>query len=198
MLCAACVLSAGVVGAQESSSIEQQPEESTVVGVADARQGANELLNPNLYSGMEEANQRTLKMRDPGVSVSDIKSLFFMTWQRPLLEEAKREMWRNRGVASYEASRPAGQQPPRIKGPRELALGGIVFSNGDDWVVWLNGQRLTPKAIPKEVMDIQVNKDVVELRWYDSWTNLIYPVRLRPHQRFNLDSRIFLPGTSQL
>ena len=71
-----------------------------------------------------------------------------------------------------------------------------MYSQADNWVVWLNGQRVTPEAIPKEIMDIKVRKDYVELKWYDSFSNLIYPVRLQPHQRFNLDSRIFLPGAA--
>ena len=74
----------------------------------------------------------------------------------------------------------------------------FVYASGEDWVVWLNGQRVTPEAVPKQIIDIQVKNDYIELKWFDSWTNLIYPVRLRPHQRFNLDTRIFLPGTAAL
>lgn len=173
--------------------------ESTVQGVAETQREPDALLDPNLYMGIHEAYQRTMKMRgEAGIKPDDIKTLFFTRWQHALLLEAKPGLWRTRQLEEYEKNRDPGKEPPRIRGPRELSLGGIVYTAGDEWVVWLNGQLLTPEAIPKEVMDIQVKKDLIELKWYDSWTNLIYPIRLRPHQRFNLDTKIFLPGTSTL
>jgi hypothetical protein len=84
------------------------------------------------------------------------------------------------------------QKPPPEK--RYLVLSGISYVTKDDWTIWLNGQRLRPNAVPKEVIDLQVFSEYVEFKWYDDFTNQIYPVRLRPHQRFNIDTRIFLPG----
>ena len=85
-------------------------------------------------------------------------------------------------------------QEARPRGIREISLSGILFKGKDSWVVWLNGKRLAPDALPKEVIDIKVAESHVDLRWFDAYTNLIYPIRIRPHQRFNLDTRIFLPG----
>jgi len=75
-----------------------------------------------------------------------------------------------------------------------VTLGGIVYKGDDDWTIWLNGERVTPSAVPKEVMDLQVYKDYIEVKWLDEYTNSIFPLRLRAHQRFNMDMRIFLPG----
>ena len=77
---------------------------------------------------------------------------------------------------------------------REVKLGGILYSGPDNWIVWINEQRVTPKAIPEEIVDIKVRKGYIELRWEDQQTNTIFPIRLKPNQRFNLDARIFLPG----
>ena len=82
-------------------------------------------------------------------------------------------------------------------GIRELQLGGIMYQSAKDWVVWLNGFRVTPGALPDRVIDLAVHDDYIDLVWFDEYTNLVYPIRLRPHQRFNLDSRIYLPGVQQ-
>jgi hypothetical protein len=47
-------------------------------------------------------------------------------------------------------------------------------------------------------MDIKVSRAYIDLKWFDGYTNKIYPIRLRPQERFNLDSRIFLPGTGAM
>lgn len=123
-------------------------------------------------------------------------SLLFTSWEHALLREMKRQVVA-RPTRPGEAER-SGQDPdqPREKGIRELSLGGIVFINKDDWTVWLNGQRVTPDAIPEQVLDMRVKNEYIEIKWYDGYTNLVYPLRLRPHQRFNLDNRIFLPGAA--
>jgi hypothetical protein len=79
-------------------------------------------------------------------------------------------------------------------GGRELRLSGISYGDGQNWVIWLNNQRMTPTRLPPEVKSIKVYKNYVEIRWLDGLTQTEIPVRLRPNQRFNLDSRSFLPG----
>lgn len=77
---------------------------------------------------------------------------------------------------------------------RYLSLGGIVYVSSKEWTVWLNGKRVTPEALPPEAIDLKVQKSYIEIKWFDDYTNQIFPIRLRPHQRFNIDTRIFLPG----
>jgi len=77
---------------------------------------------------------------------------------------------------------------------RELSLGGILYSDKKDWTIWLNGQRITPATKPEEVVGLKVFKDYIELKWFDKKSLQIYPIRLRSHQRFNLDNNLFLPG----
>ena len=79
-------------------------------------------------------------------------------------------------------------------GRRELTLAGIVYRTPKEWTIWFNEQRVTPTAIPEEVLDLKVYNEFIEVKWYDEFTNQIFPIRLRPHQRFNLDDRLFLPG----
>ena len=82
--------------------------------------------------------------------------------------------------------------PPQDE--RFITLGGILYQSGKSWTIWLNGQRVTPDALPEEVLDLRVFKDYVEMGWYDVYTKRIIPIRLRSNQRFHMDARIFLPG----
>jgi hypothetical protein len=77
---------------------------------------------------------------------------------------------------------------------RNLVLGGISYGDGENWVIWLNKQRLTPARLPVEVKYVKVYKSHVDIKWLDKLTGQLIPVRLRPNQRFNLDARSFLPG----
>ena len=181
----------------ESAQAAARPSgNSDISGIAQTTEEA--LLDPNLYVGIQEAYQAHVALRQPDVLPQDMKTVFFTLWQHRLLEEQRRNGVNTHGATEQEIQ--ASNAPPenRVRGIRELSLGGIVYASGEDWVVWLNGVRVTPDAIPKQVIDIQVKNDFIELKWFDSWTNLIFPIRLRPHQRFNLDSRIFLPGTAAL
>lgn len=123
-------------------------------------------------------------------------SLLFTSWEHALLREMKKQVVaRPTSEGEAESSGREGDEP-REKGIREISLGGIVFVKDGDWTVWLNGQRVTPEAIPPQIIDMRVKNSYIEIKWFDSYTNLVYPLRLRPHQRFNLDNRIFLPGAA--
>lgn len=120
----------------------------------------------------------------------NFQSLLFPPWQHTLLREA-RAGFNTRAPTQQEIS---NKSSGGVSAIREVSLGGIVYTNKDDWTIWLNKQRVTPKALPSEALDIKVHKEFVELKWFDAQTNAVFPVRLRPNQRFNLDARMFLPG----
>lgn len=127
-----------------------------------------------------------------------VPTLFFSPHEHALLERA---------LVGYDANSAGrksdvpGEAVPALNmfddafhGARELSLSGIVFDAGGKWIVWMNKQRLTPTRLPVEVRDIKVHKDFIELKWYDTQSAKIHAIRLRPNQRFNLDSQSFLPG----
>ncbi len=128
----------------------------------------------------------------------EIPSILFTYWENTAIADAKNKRGVvqaptqdeiNRAMQEEQASKP--KPPPE---EREIKLGGIVYAAKNDWAIWLNGQRVTPDALPKEVIDLRVYDDYVEMKWLDDYTLRIYPIRLRAHQRFNLDTRMFLPG----
>lgn len=135
----------------------------------------------------------------------DIPSLMFTFWEHTAIIDAKRDAERQAGtrraVTEDELARelrkstaPAEPKPKPPPEMRELRLGGILYTNKEDWTIWLNEQRVTPTALPSEIIDLRVSRHYIEVKWYDDYTAQIFPIKLRPHQRFNLDSRIFLPG----
>lgn len=175
------LFSASLFVAVPSPASGAEPEESAPSMVDD----------PFLSMDMHDALRLNMDVRKPDVEPARLKTLFFSLWQHSLLQDAKQK-FRTRPPEASELS--AVSQGPKPRGHRELSLGGIVYADANDWTIWLNNQRITPKALPKEVLDIKVYRHHIELKWIDAYNNLIYPVRLRPHQRFNLDSKIFLPG----
>jgi hypothetical protein len=148
----------------------------------------------------EEANQapqsdRQLRKFD----AETFPSLLFTYWEQVAIEDARRSIGTNRAPTEAELMRDLNQQADveKVKPPPEeryVSLSGIAFNAKEKWTIWLNGERVTPDAIPPEVLDLKVFSKYIEIKWYDDYTNRIIPIRLRPHQRFNIDTRIFLPG----
>lgn len=131
------------------------------------------------------------------VDPSEIPSLLFTFWEHESLVDARNSIGVVRAPTQQEKDDDTPLSEPKQKPPPEkryITLGGIVFAGDKEWTIWLNGQRVEPKAVPPEIIDLKVYKDYVDIKWFDDYTNQIYPIRLRPHQRFNIDTRIFLPG----
>ncbi len=143
--------------------------------------------------GISTAKQN---VRDASITPESVATLFFTAWQHALLQDAKIGFKTAMPMPGAVASGESGMA--RDPGIREISLGGIAYSTDKRWTVWLNGVRITPEAIPQAVMDIKVSRAYIDLKWFDAYTNKIYPIRLRPQERFNLDSRIFLPGAGAM
>jgi hypothetical protein len=159
---------------------------------AAAASAADPMQDEQMHVNIQDAYQLKTRLHKPEVSQEDFHSLFFTPWQYALLQEAKRGfMSRAPSASELQAD---GTAAPKPTGPHELSLGGIAYRGPKDWTIWLNGQRMTPDALPEQVLDIKVADDHIDLKWFDINSNLIFPVRMRAHQRFNLDQRIFLPG----
>ena len=128
-------------------------------------------------------------------SIDKMPSLFFTYWQHQSIIDAKNSHGKVRPPTEAELKALTNESNVKPDPERRyVSLGGIVYKAENDWTIWLNGQRVTPDAVPKEVMDLRVFEDYIEVKWLDEYTNSIFPLRLRAHQRFNMDMRIFLPG----
>lgn len=127
--------------------------------------------------------------------VERMPSLFFTYWQHQAIKDAKNKRGVVRAPTQEELEAiERGDELELDPERRYITLGGIVYKGEDNWTIWLNGKRVTPTAVPEEVLDLRVFKDYIEVKWIDDFTKQIFPIRMRAHQRFNMDMRIFLPG----
>jgi|AntRauTorcE11897_2_1112592.scaffolds.fasta_scaffold03445_5 hypothetical protein len=77
---------------------------------------------------------------------------------------------------------------------RVLRLSGITYSNPDQWMIWLNGMRITPYNMPPEMINVRVTEDFIDLKWFDNTLKKIIRIRLRPNQVYDISTGIMLPG----
>ena len=77
---------------------------------------------------------------------------------------------------------------------RLIQLSGIAYSNPDRWMIWLNGQRLTPGNLLPEIVDLKVYKNYIDLKWFDRGLRKIIKIRMRPNQIYDITSGVMLPG----
>ena len=77
---------------------------------------------------------------------------------------------------------------------RYIDVDGLLYKSSSNWVVWINGKRLTPGYLLPEIVGIHVMKDRIYLEWFDSVFNKIITINLRPHQIYDIQSGILLPG----
>lgn len=76
------------------------------------------------------------------------------------------------------AARPAGQEVGAEAGKIELPtlefpvfhVASVVYRNNSDWMLWINGQRVTPKRKLPDLQIISVRPDQVQVGWKaDNW-----------------------------
>lgn len=161
------------------------PADGTVVAAVPPSAPVQEPMIPNPQTPIEKEISQQLSFQAPSVNVNRMPSLLFTAWEHDLIIDARR------GLVTRV---PGTDDGITEAGPRDVSLSGIVYHNSKEWTIWLNDLRVSPTAIPDEVLDLRVYKDYIELEWFDASTNQIFPIRLRAHQRFNLDTRMFLPG----
>ena len=97
---------------------------------------------------------------------------------------------------SYAANGPGGpgSQGEKIPMVRKITLSGVAFKNPKQWVVWINGQKISPGYLLKEIVDIQVEQDAVHLKWFDIGLNGVLNITLHPHETYDIVAGVLLPG----
>lgn len=77
---------------------------------------------------------------------------------------------------------------------RTITLAGVLYRKPGDWVVWLNGSKVTPSQWLPEIIDISVQNDQVMLQWFDIGMAKIISITLRPRQTYDIVTGLLLPG----
>ncbi len=78
---------------------------------------------------------------------------------------------------------------------RKIWLSGIFYRTANDWIIWLNGYKLTPYYLLPEIRGIRVDRDRVYLEWYDIGKNGIINIDLKPHQVYDIVTGILVWDT---
>ncbi len=181
----------------ESAPVTQGEQKAVSLGTtAESLNAEEEDLAPEVQILRKIEKELEERKKHERYTRSSIPSLVFTAQQYALLREA-RVGFNTRSPTLQELRDPGDPNDPNYRRTsllREVVLGGIAYSSPDDWTIWLNNARVTPDAIPADAVDLKVYKDFIELRWHDVKTDQIYPIRLRPNQKFNLDVHMFLPG----
>ncbi|MFH1157884.1 MAG: hypothetical protein V1721_03240 [Pseudomonadota bacterium] len=83
-----------------------------------------------------------------------------------------------------------------IPAHRVIRVSGVIYRTAEDWIVWMNGQKVTPENLLPEIIDIEVrDSSKVDLKWYDIGLNRVISITLRPHQTYDIPTGILLPGS---
>ncbi len=94
-----------------------------------------------------------------------------------------------RALLGVDKQEDTGPKPPRL-----LRLSGLLYKDPNDWVIWLNGNRLTPDRLLPEIIEITVDSKQIYLKWFDYGINNVIFITLRPHQIYDMETGILLPG----
>jgi len=96
-----------------------------------------------------------------------------------------------KGVVSAGSGSSGTQEIPQV---RKIVLSGVSYKSPNDWVVWINGQKIVPGLMLKEIVDIKVERDLVHLKWFDIGLNGVLNITLRPHDTYDIVTGVLLPG----
>jgi hypothetical protein len=80
---------------------------------------------------------------------------------------------------------------------RVIRVSGVFYRSPENWVVWMNNQKVTPDNLLPEIVDISVkDSSKVALKWYDVGLNEVISITLRPQQTYDIPTGVLLPGNS--
>lgn len=141
---------------------------------------------PGEESGFSEGQDRSITVTSGGKP----ESIFFTPNQLASIMRAQQGF-----LVPREAFDPNNQGPePMTGGSRVVSLAGIIYVNSKDWVIWLNGERVTRKNMPQRLVGVTVRPKLAHLRWLDVPNQRIVNITLRPHQQYLLDSDTIIPA----
>lgn len=147
----------------------------------------------------DEAKIEIVKLPQP--PISQLKPLFWNNAELSIISQIKRGVIKVVPIDDSlviedllnDGDIPIITKTKKYKVPRDLRLSALIYNSKDDWSVWLNGMKITPDSDVTEVRYLNVNENYIEIKWFDAVTNKIYPVRIKPDQRYNIDTGLFLP-----
>lgn len=122
-------------------------------------------------------------------------SFFFSPIEIHALQEALKGRIVRQETLQITEKDPVKAEAPRFPKQRFIRLSGVVYRTPDDWVVWMNHKKITPKYLLPEILEIKVrDSSRVSFKWYDAGMRQIYYITMRPHEVYDVLTGILLPG----
>lgn len=134
------------------------------------------------------------KAPPPAEVVADIRTPFkqsFFFTSEDIISIKKAMEQQKIAPTSAGGQSAAGQVIPPI---RRIALSGVVYTAANDWLIWINGQKVTPTVSMKEIVDIKVEREKVHLKWFDIGANYVIDITMRPNETYDITTGVLLPG----
>ncbi len=113
-------------------------------------------------------------------------SLMFTDLERTLIRKA---------ASGQSIAGPNVGKTELIPVDRKIWLGAVFYRNPHNWIVWLNGHKLTPHRLLPEIMGIKVDGESVDLEWFDIGKNGVINVTMRPNQIYDIVTGLMLYDT---
>lgn len=115
-------------------------------------------------------------------------SFFFTPLEITAIQDALR------GKVTANTSAMLNRSTAGVPAVREIRVAGVLYRSPSNWIVWMNNHKVTPDDKLPEIIDIDVKRSSnVNLKWYDSASNKILMITLRPHQTYDIATGILLP-----
>jgi hypothetical protein len=113
-------------------------------------------------------------------------SLMFTDLERTLIRKA---------ASGQSIAGPNVGKTELIPVDRKIWLGAVFYRNPHNWILWLNGHKLTPHRLLPEIMGIKVEGERVDLEWFDIGKNGVINVTMRPNQIYDIVTGLMLYDT---
>lgn len=114
------------------------------------------------------------------------RSLFFTQGDLVDIKNAINGITNNGDIMGEATEKPI----PQV---RTIVITGMNYFSPDNWIVWLNGQKVTPYIRPREVQEIDVRPGVVHLKWFDIGANKTLRLSMRPNEVYDIVTGVTLP-----
>jgi hypothetical protein len=197
----------GAAGAMETNPMrggqQQMNRAAAVVNTVNGAAAAAPAVRPPsaapsvaapVAAGATPASAAATKSPPPAEAAVDIhtpfRQSFFFTSEDIISIKKAMEQQRVAPAASGGQAAAAQVIPPI----RRIALSGVVYKAADDWLIWINGQKVTPTVSMKEIVDIKVEREKVHLKWFDIGANYIIDITMRPNETYDITTGVLLPG----
>lgn len=171
-------------------SLEMTSVNAQISAVQDAVKDLTKIAPPSLSSGSGTVPPPAAEPQKPlDVNQFFASSLLFSPAEVALVQKARG------GKVEQPDETLRIEKKAEIPKKRFIRVSGVFFRKKGDWVVWINGKKVTPKALLPEIIEIDVEDSTyVHLKWYDIGFNKVISITIRPNQVYEIVTGILLPG----